>query len=242
MRNLLKLIAGISILCIGTISFAAVAPTPALMGDSAASIGTGAYIGLQAGIGKMDIKDIPSELKPMAQGHSEDIGGYAGRLFGGYLWESSAWRYGVEIGGMTYSDNEYKLKKFLEDGDLDNINLEYKGYLIDVLAVLKYCFNAHWDIVGKVGAAYVSQEFSAKFEDLMDPKDSGKFNKTESAIDPEAQLSMEYLLNRNWNFDLTALQVFGDQPDSFLSDTDENIYKKVASVSAIMLSATYHFN
>ncbi len=241
MNNLFKLIVGIGILCIGTISFA----SPLTTTDYPSAL-SGLYMGIQGGMASLDTRGIPTEIKAASKDTSQDEGfGLSGRAFVGYLWGHNALRYGAEIGGMMYPANKYEVREYVDPDDMEvtNLNWQYESYLLDLLAVGKAYVGSRVNFFVKAGLAFVDQEFKPRAEvvsgdeeeDFEELKD-----KTENEIIPEVQVGMGFTFSQNWDVNIAYLQTFGSKPKPVTSNSS-GIFNRVASVQAVMLGVAYHF-
>ncbi len=108
---------------------------------------TGPYIGLQAGIGGMNTPDFSENTKTYIRTHGGTYSehnrwGLAGRLFGGYLWHTSKFQYGLELEAMKYPNNKYRFEFDLPTSPTAesyvSVNIKYEGYLVDLLGLAQY--------------------------------------------------------------------------------------------------------
>jgi len=210
--------------------------------------GIGPYFGAQFGVGGMNLPDFPSSAKSAVEqnnGHySKDISwGFVGRLFGGYLWNTNKFHYGLELGGMMYPSNKYNLEIKTSEGLVSNdvtINIRYNGYFIDLLGVAKYYFTPAWNIFIKEGIAYAYQKVSVHVVDdnTITGIISAYETKRKREAFPEIALGMGYHVIPSAELNLTYNHVFGND----LSLDSASSRAKVASVDGVMLGVTWYFS
>lgn len=191
-----------------------------------AQAGTGVYASVGAGIGGMDTTNY-SDSGPFTGMSLRSGASYRAML--GYLFGTSGnLNYGLELGYTGYPKNTYSYY---------NAEGTYTGYMVDVLAVGKYNFDASesgFFVVGKVGAASVSQ----KYEITVSGVDY--YSKTVTALKPELAVGAGYNINKNVSLDLTLSRVFGNQADPDARTIDE--VTQVSSVNTLLAGITYNFS
>ncbi|MGD9107834.1 MAG: outer membrane beta-barrel protein [Gammaproteobacteria bacterium] len=189
------------------------------------------YAGIGAGVGKMYTAKLPSTVKNQAQSYSEKFGGFSANIYVGYLWNISSisgLKLGPELGYNYYQNNKYKL--YSTDGS--TIHWKYQGYNIHLMGVALYNLtNTNWNIFGKAGAAYVSQNlkgsyYQVNYTDLSNDR---------AKILPKVALGAGYNFNKNFGVTVMADYIFGVKPDSILqarstSNIGHSLNKSVASV------------
>jgi outer membrane immunogenic protein len=260
MKKLFTISSAAAALSLAATGFAASAPmpAPAPMAAAPASYGTapGWYVGLGAGLGGMDTPKLNSDEKSPAdvQSHSEDIMGFAARLYGGYMWDIASvegLQLGLELGYTYYQDNKYKLGGLYDNSGVlmpnSYIHWDYKGYNVDLLGVAKYNFaQTGWNVIGKAGAAYVSQKFDLNFNNV--PTDhpgivvSGHGDKSKNKVLPKVAAGVGYDFNKYVGVSLTGDYIFGTKPKNLSKADDISDMTKVADVYTVMLNVTYHFD
>ncbi|WP_108651570.1 outer membrane protein [Dongshaea marina] len=189
------------------------------------------YVGLNFGVGGMQMDDI---LSSNIANSSSDVGGAAGGVNVGFLAGHTPFQYGAEMGYYTYADNTYHYSSPF--GSLHVLNGKYQGHYIDLLGVGKYSFSNGWNIFGKAGAAYVTQELTLSSDTV-----SGEYDKTEHKLLPKLAIGVGYDFTPNWSASVEMSQVFGDKPAQFGSAGSEDDYNKVASVGMLTMGVAYHF-
>ncbi len=193
----------------------------------------GAYAGIGLGYGGMDTPELDSAEKNRSTSSSEDIGGAAGRVYGGYLWQVSNFLIGPEVGYNAYSNNEYKLS----DG-VTTSNLTYSGYTIDLLGVVKYPFANGFNVFGKAGIAYTSQKIEF---DGNAPGISFSQSKTNTKTLPKVAVGAGYNWTNQFSTNVTYSHSFGNAPSSFENVHSLDDLYSVASVDVVLVNAEYHF-
>ena len=153
----------------------------------------GFYIGAGAGVGGMDTK------KDNAFGGGYKLrSGVAYRASLGYLTGEGNVNFGAELGYTGYPDNTYNGNGF---------KVTYSGHTVDLLGVAKYNFSetdTGFFLVGKAGAAVISQKTSAKGFGTT-------YSKSKTAVKPELAVGAGYNMNKNVALDVTLAHVFGTQ-------------------------------
>lgn len=196
-----------------------------------ANAAPGAYVQVQGGVGGMDTTDYSDGSGPYNEVSIRS--GAAYRLAGGYLWGQDQLNYGVEAGYSSYPDNEYTVNVYGY-----SLTETYKGHYIDLLGVAKYNFSSNSEsglyVIGKVGAALVSQKF-----EVSDNYGYASYTDDKQEVKPEAALGIGYDFNKNVSLDLTFNHVFADQADPNGSESDAT---QIASVSTLLVGLTYHFS
>ena len=190
-----------------------------------AHAGTGFYAGVGAGIGGMDTKKYSSGGPFTSQKLRSGVS-YRGAL--GYLMGEGNFNYGLELGYTGYPKNTYGYY---------GVNGTYTGYTVDLLGVGKYNFSdsdSGFFVVGKAGAALVSQKF--------DIADAGAtyYKKTKTAVRPELAVGAGYNVNKNVAFDLTLSHVFGNQADPDAGSVSGAT--QISSVNTLLAGITYSFS
>jgi outer membrane immunogenic protein len=237
-KNTFLLSSAVSMLMLGA-SGISLGAAPMLMGPTTGVLGP--YVGIQAGIGGMDTKKLSETSKTLTP-YTQDVNDwdfFTGRIFGGYLWSQDAFSYGLELGGMMYPKNKYSVT----DGTYDLVKYQYKGYTVDLLGVAKYSLANNFYVFGKAGVAYVTQEYKQEVETTAGDIPA-TFEKTKRKFLPEIAGGVGYNFN-NMDVDVTYAHVFGSAPKEYsdaanLGPTSDDLYKKVATVNALMLGVTYH--
>jgi outer membrane immunogenic protein len=220
---------------VGVSSAAALAP--------AGSAGTlpGAYVGVGAGWGGMNTPKLNQADKNLvgARGtHSQDLRGFAARVYGGYLWalpQVQNLQLGAELGYNYYPKNKYSLSTV---NGTDSWN--YKGYNIDLLGVAKYNFGTSgFNALGKIGPAYVHQKSTFTRGLMVIPANLGG---SKNQVKLEGALGVGYDINQNVDVNVIYAHVFGSKPGHV---SDVGITRagmnKVASVDTVLLTVAYHF-
>ncbi len=192
----------------------------AFTATSIAHAAPGAYIQAQGGIGGMDTKKVSNWNYNLREG-------LAYRLSAGYLFGESNFNYGLEAGYESYPNNTY---------DLSILNAKYSGSNVDVLGVAKYSFSPDatgFYVVGKAGAAYITQKTELSIANV------NVYNDTESAIKPEAAIGVGYDFTKNLGLDVSYSHIFAGQanPDG----ATENSVTQISSVNTLMVGLSYHF-
>lgn len=192
-----------------------------------AHAGTGFYASAGAGIGGMDTKKFSSGSNPYTSVSIRR--GVAGRVALGYLTGEGNFNYGLELGAASYPKNTYKDSNF-------GLTETYSGYMVDLLGVGKYNFSDSdngFFVVGKAGAAYVSQKFKGAVPGVS-------VSKTKSAVKPEVAVGAGYNFNKNVAVDMTFSHVFAGQANPDASSLSGAT--KISSVNTLMVGLTYNFS
>lgn len=190
-----------------------------------AHAGTGIYGSLSAGIGGMDTKNYSSGNNPFASESLRSGVSYRGAL--GYLMASGKFNYGLELGYTGYPKNTY---------GLGGADIVYTGHTIDLLGVGKYNFSetdSGFFLVGKAGAAYVSQKTELTSSRTL-------YKKTVNGVKPELAVGGGYNVNKNVAIDLTLSHVFGKQTDPDAATASGAT--QIASVNTLLAGLTYSFS
>jgi len=218
---------------------------------SAPTVGTlpGAYIGVGLGYGGMDTPKItPADLVAWSATHGTSTlyKGVAARGYLGYLWaipQVQNLQLGAELGYNYYPKNKYTLSA----GSVSDA-WNYSGYNIDLLGVAKYNFGASgFNVIGKVGPAYVHQKFHNELTGLVIPGLTG--NRSKSQIKAEVAAGVGYDINQNIDVNIIYAHVFGNKPPRIGEMVNvttpaqilDRMSGKIASVDTVMLTAAYHF-
>lgn len=183
---------------------------------------TGApYIGAQIGFGGMQTPKLDAN-----DGVIYNVGGVAGGVYGGYLFNmSKQFKLGAELGYKTYANNTY--------GDSNTAEAVYDGSYIDLLANAQYFFNDNFSLIGKAGLASVSQKETLSAVGLVTKSNSV------SSVLPEVALGLGYKFNTNLGLNLTYNAVLGQSISE--KDMGDLSNEKVVSVNTIMLGLNYSF-
>ena len=185
------------------------------------------YVGVQLGYGGAQTPtiDVPGMTTKR----------YDGAVYGvetGYLFNiTSQFKFGPEFGFKGYPKNTYKSPDVGYNGD--TLDLSYSGHYFDLLANAQYCINAHWSLMGKLGAAAASQE-------EMDDLGTSKVSKENNAILPEVVLAAGYNVTPQFGVSLSFDNVFGSTIANNTVGQSTNAH--VASITTYMLGVTYSFH
>lgn len=152
---------------------------------------------------------------------SENPTGVIGRLSIGHLWGDNIVNYGVELGGSYFPNAT------ISDSKLNDADLTYKGYAVDLLGVVKYNFASKVFLLAKGGAAYLHQQV-----DLSIPY-FGSFSFSGSKIAPELALGVGYQATPKVGLSLVASSIFAGEL------TERN---PVAAQQALMFGLTYNID
>lgn len=219
------------------VSSAAALATP---GSNTGTI-PGAYIGVGAGIGGMDTPKLSAAQKALGgNNYSEELRGFAARVYGGYLWampQVQNLQLGAELGYNYYPKNKYSL------GPNKVNKWDYSGYNIDLLGVAKYNFGTSgFNALVKAGPTYVRQKFSGRFGTAA-AYPGTVISKSKGQVKAEVAAGVGYDINQNVDINLIYAHVFGSKPtENFTAGaTQKNVAEKVASVNTLLLNIAYHF-
>jgi len=207
---------------------------------------SGAYVGIQAGIGGMDTKKSDANDFVDASASSVELkeelrNGIAGRIYGGYLFPiNSKFSAGAELGYAMYPKNKDTLTLTFFDG-IYAFNHTFKSRYVDLLGVAKYNITDNFNIFGKFGGAYVMQKFSVNT--TINNADTSGYNVKNNKLLPEVAAGIGYSFAQNFSVDLTYAHVFGKSVDTgkVFTCEDDNKHVNVASVNTLMLGASYRF-
>jgi opacity protein-like surface antigen len=184
----------------------------------------GAYVSLNAGVNQIDSNNRLQKTTT----------GFAGGFAAGYLWScNNSIEYGIEGDALLYpNSNSSKDVSGVLPPPIGDLQIQYDGYNLSLLGVLKYV--SHSGFVGfiKGGAAYVDQQVTSHLY-------YGTFTQpAKNMFAPEASIGVGYALNRNFEVDLTWDHVFADH-----QNTEDAIAGniKVVSNNNYLLGLTYHF-
>lgn len=190
-----------------------------------------AYLQVQGGMGGMDTKNYNPNRSDNIYNKVTLRDGLAYRLSAGYLFgETNNVNYGLELGYASYAKNIYKTPIAFKE--------TYQGYNIDLLGVAKYNFNVDgtgFYVVGKAGAAYVSQKFTGSVTGT-----SVSETWTKHAYKPEVVAGLGYDFNKNIGMDVTYSHIFAGKADPM--DTKIANAAKVSSVNTLLVGLSYHFS
>ncbi|OLQ88349.1 hypothetical protein BIY22_09295 [Vibrio panuliri] len=186
------------------------------------------YVGANIGMGGIEEMEFDYGN---AFNFSQESGKLSYGIQSGILFDSSMsekFKYGVEIGYTSYATNKYKI---------DDFSMDYDGYNVSLLGVLKYQLSDSFGVVGKFGGAYTAQEV-----------DLNKVVKVkESEILPKVALQVAYDVSDNITLTVGFEHIFGDEIDTFKKGSDlsdESLIKgskKIASVSTMNIGVAYNF-
>ncbi len=171
--------------------------------------------------------------------------GLASRLFGGYLWHTDKFQYGLELGAMKYPNNKYRFEFDLPTSPTAesyvSVNIKYEGYLFDLLGLAQYSLTPTWNVFLKGGVTYAHQKVTAIAE-LHDPSTGKIKSRTKKKIEdrflPEVAIGTGYRFTKNVELNLTYNHIFGNK----LELDHEDTAAKVASVNGVMLGIVWLFN
>jgi outer membrane immunogenic protein len=189
-----------------------------------------AYFGFAMGFGGMDTPDWAADsffAKIFGRPYKVEVrDGVSGRIFAGYLWTNDQFKFGPELGYLTYPDNKYSIEYTIGKS-------VYSGYTVDLLAVGQYHFNPSWNIFAKVGIAYVSQELNlydhmGGYEHYM----SHKFRE-------EGAVGVGYHFNPTFEVNATYANIRGETPKEFTDPHDKHV-NNVARIYTVMLGFVFH--
>lgn len=219
------------ILTIGAMAFcsAAFADNTSMMAKG------GTYVGLAGGWGTLvtDNQALSYIDFEYGNGQIKSSGGFAGRVYLGYLMPTSgAWLFGPEVSYSYYSNNTY----FFEDSDDSSVDLKQSGYGIDLL------FNATYMLTNTVNVA-IKPGFQYAFETYnSDPQSwEGSASKT-SQILPEVNLEVNWQVSQSMPLFVGASYqcVFGNGTNN-VGEYDNGGTLNVSSRDMVTLNLEYLF-
>ena len=198
--------------------------------NSFAKVKAGPYFGVQVGTGGADTLD-----GDKFDGIKRSNYGFAGRFYGGYVLSGAKeddFQYGVELGYSLYQKRNYTYTR--ESGEKSEF--AYKGDYIDLLGFFRYEALAKWNIIGKVGFAYINQKTEARGRDF-----NKGLEKNSNELLPKAALGLAYDISDKCSIDLMLDYVFSKRPEALsIRSKDEKAINKVASINTVMLGVSYH--
>jgi OOP family OmpA-OmpF porin len=178
---------------------------------------TGPYIGGQVGYGNVDGKD-RSSGNLHTEYHANNL---TGRLYAGYQFDPN---FGAEIGYTKFGSVTEKFK-------LINIpvNSTLKTNVVDIVGKAIYPIANQVSLYGKLGAAYVMQDFDVNMDKIKDKGLSKVTSSHDHKLLPTASVGLAYAFNDNVSADLsyTRIQKIGDTP--------------IKSINFAGLGLTYNF-
>ena len=198
----------------------------------------GAYAQLQGGVGGIYTKHYTSNSAPYSDVSLRN--GVAYRFSAGYLLTNNMLQYGTELGYAAYPKNTYT---FSFPSLPANGTQEYKGSNVDLLAVLKINLSemVKHDVylLGKAGAAYVSQPFhgrSIAFDTEF------VLSKTVRQFEPEVAAGIGYQFSKKINANVSYHHVFaGKANPNADSVVDQNSLTQLSAINLLMIGIAYHF-
>ena len=213
----------------------------------AQSITHGAYIRAEIGSGGMStasINDVLPAYEPslgLRQDNSFNLGGVSPGITIGYLFEAPLFAYGLELGYYHFTNNHYDA---VYGSTNQSLNVSYKGYPINLLAVARYTYNQVLSIYARAGMSYQCQTLEAH---LVENGVITELNHTNKQVLPALGAGLGYHFGQHWEVGANFLHAFGKKANyqwgsSSLSQTQiAKEANQVASTNIASLSATYNF-
>lgn len=202
---------GVSTLALSFASFAAM-PQASMVGAV-----PGAYVGLNVGMGGMDVnKSFPHDA--------------TGRTYLGYLWNISSvsgLKLGTELGFVYLHD---------EDVRKQEQKWTYNRRDIDLLGVAHYnLVDSKFFLLGKGGIAFAHQMIEMTGYGYTD-------NKAKTKVLPTIAAGVGYDVTRHFEINLLASHTFGKSADKFYyGETSVGNNRNVVSINTLTLGITGHF-
>jgi opacity protein-like surface antigen len=154
--------------------------------------------------------------------------GFVGGAAAGYLWGNNIINYGLETDALVYPNSN--MSKDIGAGH--DLRIQYDGYNLSALGILKYTCHTGFTAFIKGGIAYVNQQVSSA---IGGP---GFTLNAENIFAPEAAIGMGYMVNPTLEVDISFDRVFADK-QSTADAIVQNI--KVVENDNYLVGLTYHF-
>jgi hypothetical protein len=148
---------------------------------------------------------------------------------------------GPEVAYWGYTSNDYSFTTFNGDGNPNgNLDVNYSGYSIEYLLDLKYYFGPRVYIIGKAGAATVSQTVStSQTYSLNSNKTPFSASTTTTQTLPEIAGGIGYMLGPNFGINFEVDYIIGSSISNIdVANANNNT---VASVVGAMVGLEFTF-
>ena len=201
---------------------------------------TGAYIGIDAGIGGMTSNlnnrgiNIPNYQESKISADGGTFGIHAGFTFANI----DRLSLGVEGGYQGYANNT--LTRTILDYENAYETLTYSGHYTDIMGVAQLQLTPKWGVILKSGTAHVSQTTSFGGTITVD-NDNPLAGHNESNL-PVVELGSTLKLSKNHQLNILATAVISpNEPSTFPSQAaTRNSINRIASIA--MIKASYEIS
>lgn len=192
---------------------------------------SGAYLGFNAGSMGIDVRHLSNDTKQQMTSYEQHFGASGCRLYGGYLWDNDKFsnlKYGVELGGLIYENNTYKLNEQ---------KWVYSGYASDLLGVVQYnILGSKFNVFGKLGVAFINQKVETSgYNNLSNSSSTTK-------LSPEISFGFGYNFTPHLGMNITFANAISSQSNEVsYGTTSLNKIDGVNPIQSLTLGITYYF-
>jgi hypothetical protein len=199
--------------------------------------GSGFYVRGAVGVASMrTADDMFMAQQAGVTGASVKRGGFTGGVSLGYMIQRHApVSYGVEVGYEYLHSNTY-----LSHVGGQDVTLTYRGYPINLLAVLAYHFNLRLALFGRAGIAWQYQSVKTSGMAHVAAQD---IDQSKRRVLPKVGVGLGYYFSSRWMAGVDYMHAFGSKQPALGALVNGALpeLNKVASTDSVTLALTYVF-